>query len=390
VDTEYRIGELTTTAYPPGSSLGGSLAGLYHEAFHRYQQRSFAGVGSAGESVPPGALTREFAAMAEVERRMLARALELAPGPELDSLIHGFLAVRRERLRGAPPRVRDVERALERMEGSANLVGYQLAAATLDYQPQRVVTAVSEFLTTPLDRFGGDRATQLMRWRAYGTGAAMGMLLDRMDVAWKDRLEAGTPFDALLARAVAADSGPAPERVREALEEFGYHRILTAIADAPTSREELDAFFGQDPVRFVLEVLPRDTATYEAGVSYDFSATLLDRLLLRRRGVSQPEPRLTLIWRADLLHTTDPERAGFSLHVDDRPVALDFRGGRSRGRYIVLLPKLPRVDGRKAAPGRQTLPHGVAIEGQGLRFHTDLPAVLVTTTPDSIHVRISP
>lgn len=408
VDTEYRIGGLVRTAYSPGSSLGAALATLYHEAFHRYQRDGFASAGPVDESVPAGALTREFAAMAEVERRMLARALELGSGPALDSLVVALLAVRHERLRDVPPRVREVERALERLEGSAHLVGYELAAATLGYEPGRVVSAVREYLTVPLDRFGGDRATQLMRWRAYGTGAAMGILLDRKRVAWRDRLAAGSPFDALLAGTVAPDrvgeaerAGEAEvaggaERARASLEAFGYDAILDDIAEAPTPREEVDAFFRQAPVRFVLEVAPRDTAIYEAGVAFDFSSGFLDRLLGRRRGMSQPEPRLTLIWNADILHTTDPARAGFSLRVDDRPVALDFRAGGSRVRYVVLLPELPRVNGREARAGRggeigrESFSDGVVIEGEGLRFRTDLSAALVVFGSDSIRVRISP
>ncbi|HEX7052225.1 MAG TPA: hypothetical protein VF188_18600 [Longimicrobiales bacterium] len=388
LDTEYRIGALVTTAYSPSGSLGESLSGIYHEAFHGYQREHFAPDGVTEETVPAQALTREFVAMAEVERRILARALEVAPGPALDSLLRGFLAVRRERLQGLPPRVQQVERALERREGSANLVGFEMAAATLGYDRERVARAIENYLTVRLDRFGGDRATQIMRWRAYGTGATMGLLLDRKGVAWRKRLEQGEAFDVLLAESVSPDPRGSEALARETLEAFGYDDVLETVADAESPAEQLKAFYRMAPVRLVIEILPRDS-TVQTKFGYNFSTGFLDWLLRRRQGVSAPESGLTVVWDPDVFHATGFERGAYNLRVEGRPVLVDLRR-KERGQYVVLLPELPTVQGERAPEGRREYPEGLVIEGEGTRFETALPATLVVSAPDSIHVRISP
>ncbi|HEX7090825.1 MAG TPA: hypothetical protein VF192_11865 [Longimicrobiales bacterium] len=389
LDTGYRLGDIVTTAYALQRSLDGTLTNLYHEGFHTYQQRSFQASGTVEEFVPPELLTREFVAMAEVERRMLARALELEPGAELDSLLASFLAVRRERLRGLPPRVRQVERMLERKEGSANLVGHQLAAAALGAGPARVEAEVRTYLTSALDVFGGDRNTQVMRSRAYGTGAAMGLLLDRLGVAWRGRLEQGAAFDSMLAEAVGAEPAGTAAVAQAALEAFGYAEVLEDVGEAGTAAEELAAFYRQEPARFVIEILPRDTAAYRPTLSYNFSVGLLDRILGRRRGTSRPEPGLTLVWKPELVQISQPETSGFRLRVEDRSVAFDFRERKTRYQIVVLLPELPAVLGRMPGRGTHEFEDGVEVEGEKLRFGTDLPATLVVAA-DSMHVRISP
>jgi len=391
VDTRYRIGSLLTTAYAPAASasLRSVLASLYHEGFHTYQDRSFS-AGGVDDRALAEPLSAEFAALVEVERRMLAAALDPAPGAAPDSLLESFLAVRLQRLREVPAQVQQAERALERIEGSAQLVGHSSAAAALGADTGRAVTgAVREYLTLELDSFGGDRATQLMRWRAYGTGAALGLLLDGRGVAWRGPLEGGTSFHALLEQDLQFDAGRAPSLAAAALEEFGYQKILEDEAGPVSVDDELEAFFALAPVRLVIDVLPRDTAAYDLRVSHNSSFGFLNWLLRRRHGTSQPVAGLTLVWSPDVLHTVDPADAGFTLRVEGRPVALDGRAGRTRRRFVVLLPELPVVEG--AAPAAQhSYPSGVVIEGVGTRFETALPAEVVIAGSDSVHVRISP
>lgn len=387
-DTGYRIDDLVTTAYAPTSSLDASLPALYHEVFHRYQRRTFDDVAGGEESVDPELLSREFLALARLERRMLARALELPTGAGLDALVRRFLAVRHRRLAGLPVDVREVERRMERREGSANLVGYQLTAVALGADPERVERAVREYLTIPLDRFGGSLSTQIIRWRAYGTGAAMGLLLDRKGVAWRRPVAEGASFDSLLAEAVAPDSAGSAALARDARAEFGYDELVDEADDVPTPAEELDAFHARAPARIVVEVLPRDPAAYEADVSFNFSSGFWDRLLGRRHGMSQPAEGLTLIWDPDIFHVTNPGEAGFDLRVEGRAVAMDSRGEGAR--YVVMLPRLPEVDGRRPAPGSRAHPDGLELRGEGLLFRTGLAAEATVSAGDSIRVRIRP
>lgn len=297
--------------------------------------------------------------------------------------------MRYQRLRAAPAQVRQVEQSLERIEGSANLVGHASAAAALGAGTGAATTAVREYLTLALDRFGGDRAAQLMRWRAYGTGAALGLLLDRSGIPWRGPLARGTSFDTLLEQATSFDPTRAASLARAALDEYGYDEVLDDAAVTTSPDDELDAFLDLAPVRLVIDVQPRDTATYDLRISHSFSSGLVNRLLRRRQGMSQPEPGLTLLWRPDLVHTGDPASAGFTLHVEHQPVALDGRAGRALRRFVVLLPVLPSITG-EVTRDQNVYGSGVVIEGAGVRFETSLRTEVVIASADSVHVLITP
>lgn len=421
---EYRIGDLSTTAVPPSEPLRSAVSTLYHEAFHRHQRTRFAS-SDAGDVVSADVLTREFVAMIEVERRILARAVEHEGGPELDTLIGRFLAVREARLREAPPRAREVERALERREGTAHLVAFELTALSLDEDRGRVIDAVRTALDWRLRQFGGDRGTQVMHWRAYGTGAAMGVLLDRKGVEWREEVERGAALDQLLAASVSeellvpgdpdatvSEADPdareaadrdvrkaegreeADARLRSALEEFDFEEILAETGETPTVEDELEAFYALAPARLVVEVRPREPGAYRAPVSFNFSPGAEGRVDGRRTGMSRPRPGLTLVWSPQHLRTIDPERTGFDLRVEGRPVAVDAGDGAGDRSFVVLLPEAPGIRGEGGVPdgdaGSRRYPEGVTIDAEGVRYRTDLPTTVVAEDHDSVHVRIEP
>ncbi|HEY0017053.1 MAG TPA: hypothetical protein VGC13_12070 [Longimicrobium sp.] len=204
------------TAVPLKENPAATIEFLVHEAFHAFQLDHFAP--PAREDVAFDARSASdpwFAALAEVERRQLARALAV-PRDSLEHVLRGYLAVRARRYSAAAASVREEELHLERIEGSAYLAGVTAAAISDGSGPDRVAAVVRDHLSTPLDV---PDARWLLRARVYGTGAAIGILLDRLGVEWKARLQEGATFHALLAGAVPLRPGEAEDLATRVLEE---------------------------------------------------------------------------------------------------------------------------------------------------------------------------
>ena len=211
--TAYALGGDTIPALEPkGASDFERLDFYFHEAFHGYQGRRFAPsrdgdrrvrfrerlVDSAVSTAP------EFTAAAEAERRALVAALDATSPDSVRALARAYLALR-ERRTAALPRVRAVERSMERMEGTATLVGCGSAAVAVGEPPAlRAAACARNELTRPLLEHGDfpEADARLMRWRLYGTGAAIGALLDRLSVDWRPQVERGESLDLLLAERV--------------------------------------------------------------------------------------------------------------------------------------------------------------------------------------------
>ena len=60
----------------------------------------------------------------------------------------------------------------------------------------------------------------------YTTGAAIGVLLDRLGVDWKPALREGMSFDGLLRDAVGFAQSAADSLITEPLRDFGYHDLV--------------------------------------------------------------------------------------------------------------------------------------------------------------------
>lgn len=221
---------------PKGSNLFNQLDFYYHEAFHGYQEQNFTPASNEPRakfkqpSVDPTHIAApDFAAMAEVERRILINALDVSPGKNLRSLLRQYLAVRRMRSKGLSDVIAR-ERLMERTEGTAEFVGCSAATLATNAPASRLRDCIREELTTPLDSFGNfpESDARLMRWRLYGTGAAIALLLDRLGVQWRQQLQQikDASLDEILARAVKFDSSKSSALAKEALDRFEFEEII--------------------------------------------------------------------------------------------------------------------------------------------------------------------
>jgi hypothetical protein len=145
----------------------------------------------------------------------LARFLETegdeARAAALDGLL--FRAVRHARFPGA----REAERRLELHEGLAEYTGVRFALDATGRSPSEAAPLTACFENRPT----------YVRSLGYGTGPALGLLLDRYRPGWRDGLEPASDLAALLADAMEApEPGPdLPARARSQAARYGYAEV---------------------------------------------------------------------------------------------------------------------------------------------------------------------
>jgi len=236
-DTRYQVGRDTIPALEPKRSTVFDRADFYmHEAFHGYQRANWPETSrdtmraKFGQPLvePSHIESPEFRALGEIERRILNAALDVASEDSLRALMRRYLTVRHVRTEGLED-VNAVERSMERREGTAQYVGCYSAAIIADAPENRGRSCIREELTTPLDSMRNvpEADARLMRWRQYGTGGALTLILDRLDLAnWRGRIAKGTALDEVLTRAVGYEAPQDEDLLQPALERFGYPELL--------------------------------------------------------------------------------------------------------------------------------------------------------------------
>jgi hypothetical protein len=226
VNVHYRVDGTSVTAVAVKDSIRTTAEVLCHEAFHAFQDGHFTRRPEAGASSPQAGTQAapELDAMAEVERRILAAAL-LADNAGARALLRSFLAVRTRRFGAETDSARREELQMERIEGTAQLVGIQgslLVAGDPGGEAARLVRDILTAVAPETDPYWRTR------FRVYGTGAALGLLLDRLGIEWRSELQGGETFDDVLRSALpvaTADEAPVAEA---ALNRFGYQQLLQA------------------------------------------------------------------------------------------------------------------------------------------------------------------
>ena len=162
---------------------------VMHEVFHREQE--------ALGLRQPDALnnqldTRPGRTWLRLEYRALAQALEaLADESSARHHIESALLFRAYR-RSLYPGSDSLEATLEIQEGLSEYTGQRLAMQLTGEGPGRVAKFVRDYETTPT----------FVRAFAYGTGPAIGVLLDHFAPDWRDSLHTSRDIGALLVQAI--------------------------------------------------------------------------------------------------------------------------------------------------------------------------------------------
>ena len=215
---DYRMAGDTLPALPTKGSTPFNQRDFYlHEAFHGYQSMHFPPPGRRvrfGEHlVDSELLDEEFRATARRERTLLRDIVAATNREEAFDLLRRYLELRADRLQQRQS-AEEVERDLERREGTAQWVGCAGAAVTTAESdpswmsaPQCVDRELTRSLDDDYSNFP-EADARYMRWRLYGTGAALTLLLERYGPQdWRSRIEAGVPLDRILRDAVSDNPG---------------------------------------------------------------------------------------------------------------------------------------------------------------------------------------
>jgi len=214
----------TMVALPLPKDRYARIALVMHETFHREQE--------ALGLRQPDALNNQLDMRAgrtwlRLEYRALARALESLPDKNT-ARHHAESAVlfRAER-RILYPGSDSLEATLEIQEGLAEYTGQRLAMQLTGEGPARVGKYVRDYETTPT----------FVRAFAYGTGPAIGTLLDRFDPNWRDEVRTNRDIGALLAQAIHFQRPRELARTARArAQEYGWDEVDRSEATRDSAR----------------------------------------------------------------------------------------------------------------------------------------------------------
>ncbi len=230
-------GVLTATASLEASeTTSRALAALLlHEAFHVFQARRHPkwGGNEAELFVYPFE-DAEALAFRRIESRSLTLAIEAGNARRRSAWASRAAAARRSRFSRLSAGSSGYERGTESKEGLARYIQARAAGESGSPFPD------TEF---PPDK---------VRDRAYASGSAMALLLDRLDPRWKEALERrDEPLDEILARAAA---GTAPASLPAQEEAEMRRRAASDVAAWSASRASLrEQFFATPGWRLVIE-----------------------------------------------------------------------------------------------------------------------------------------
>ena len=364
----YNLGGLSVVAVRATRTVEETITLLYHESFHAFQ-KTWARSSPDVDYGSIQGLRPAHAASVEVERRVLRGALR--SNEPIAPFAHQALAVRARRTSQASADFVLAERQAEQDEGLAKYVEARSVALALGKSAQTVIDDVGQQLAVPMRTFGGSPDERLIRTRAYATGAAMALLLDRLGINWKSRA-ISEPLDRLLAEVVGA---PDPHAADTAYRRYGYERLLTE-SPSPWGGLEVmseSAFDALGPYRLILDLPPG------AKMGWSLTTSAKDD-----SGMHRPAPRVLLLPMAKRFTVNDD---GVSVLVEQRPVKLIGQENEtSRPIVTVLLAQPPALDGTRVEPGLDGTRSDFRLEGRGITVRI-VGAARVVSFSDRMTIR---
>jgi hypothetical protein len=238
------IGDLLTATVwletlPAGSTARDCAALVFHEGFHVFQRTTGRSWG-ADESqlflypVEDG----DLLALRRLETEALRRAFGAREDPGVAGWARAALDARRERFDRMGDAFVAYERGIETLEGTATYVEYRAAGR-----------AAPDF---PAEGFEPED----VRNRAYKTGVAWALLLDRFAPGWREGFgdEDGPTMDAALAEALVAAGGAAFTAGERERIERGAHEDARGVVERRAERRR--AFESSPGWKLIVEAAP--------------------------------------------------------------------------------------------------------------------------------------
>ena len=302
-----------------------------HEGFHQYQFNHFGEIPWAREELYP-ILDVENTALASLEMHILTKVLEAMfhrNRAEVQTLVEEFVAVREQRWKRGNGFVRKYEQGQEINEGTARYVEMKAVECFLKLDTTRIAndllkalrrsvgsTSIHQVLLDDLNaRLSGMAVApeDMLRNRIYPVGAALGFLLDYLDIPWKMQFQsAGSEisFSKLLEDGLDIDPRRLSGMFTRAQQAFDYTKIKLA------ARRLIDAYFQE-----YRQALARFNHQEGIRVEIELSSSGLQRFRSSRSKTwVVDQGKNILCQHYNLYSLKSPKGKSISLEIRDRAV----------------------------------------------------------------------
>ncbi|MDP9204631.1 MAG: hypothetical protein M3P12_04120 [Gemmatimonadota bacterium] len=203
---------------------------VMHESFHREQEAlGLREVDALNNQLD----MRQGRTWLRLEYRALARALDALPDARAARHHAESALIFRARRRAIYPGSDSLETRLEIQEGLPEYTGQLLAMRTTGEGPARVARHVRDYETG---------AQTFVRAFAYGTGPALGVLLDQFSPGWRKAIRTARDLSALLAQSIAFKAPPPRSLAsiaRARAQEYGWDEVDRAESVRESARAPL-------------------------------------------------------------------------------------------------------------------------------------------------------
>lgn len=253
-------------------SVEDDLVMTFHEAFHGFERdRTRKGAEWRTESAE---LVFEYPAdsarnsvLFNIEGRILFSALQASDVSTLRKRLRQFISVRKLRQGELEPLLMSFEKDAELNEGLAEYAGTKAVLVGIKAANQQHISVpfqfrnVNDFIEKKFERFNSTApAKNNFRTKFYDTGAAQGLLLDRLMPDWKMRVqEHGNALQELLEEATKFSGGNSQSMAESTLRQYGYADLLKDEEEVVAKRQaeaqaQLASLLNQKGQRYVIDV----------------------------------------------------------------------------------------------------------------------------------------
>jgi len=219
-----------------------------HEAFHQFQNDSFADIPWAREELYP-ILERQNNALAYIEMRLLMDALRSAYAGQRNQTedhLKQFVAVRKYRWENTDSFISKFEQGLEIREGTAQYVQVKSIDSFKNLQMDKlnndfVLSLQKEFQNVSMPEYllndfqkrithDAISPEDMPRNRIYSIGSALGLFLDYLNIDWKKKAQydcANFSFADLLEGYFKIDKGQYAQLLSKAQKDYDFIKTLS-------------------------------------------------------------------------------------------------------------------------------------------------------------------